>query len=153
MAYTTTLSPKTNHQPSSTLSVTPPLAPQTKKCRIDWYWKLIKMPTKKSEKPGGSSKIVADKTLVWYEDVIALAKQQASQVGQNKEAMSKDKAQMDKEKEKEHECKQREELNELFKPVQVAQKVCIIHLCSFKRKKLTFDTDPKSVLCQYFKNL
>ncbi|KAI7938172.1 hypothetical protein MJO28_015092 [Puccinia striiformis f. sp. tritici] len=45
---------------------------------------------------------------------------------------------MDKEKEKEHERKQREELNELFKPVQVAQKI-------------PFDTDPKLVLCQYFK--
>ncbi|POW06042.1 hypothetical protein PSTT_09253 [Puccinia striiformis] len=100
---------------------------------------------KKNEKPGGSSKIVADKTFGMKnkkgakgQAAVALAKQQASQVGKNKEAMSKDKARMDKEKEKEHERKRREELNELFKPVQVAQKI-------------PFGTDPKTVLCQYFK--
>jgi hypothetical protein len=41
--------------------------------------------------------------------------------------MAKDKARMDKEKEKEQERKRREELNEIFKPVQVAQKVGLIH--------------------------
>ncbi|KAI7949171.1 hypothetical protein MJO28_007992 [Puccinia striiformis f. sp. tritici] len=45
--------------------------------------------------------------------------------------MSKDKARMNKEKEKEHECKRREELNKLFKPVQLARKVRSFTQCKF----------------------
>ncbi|PLW04976.1 hypothetical protein PCANC_27198 [Puccinia coronata f. sp. avenae] len=104
------------------------------------------MPPKKTDKGGGSSsKTAVDKTFGMKnkkgakgQAAVALAKQQAAQVGRNKEAMAKDKARMDKEKEKEQERKRREELNEIFKPVQVAQKV-------------PFGTDPKTVLCQYFK--
>jgi len=104
------------------------------------------MPPKKNDKGGGSSsKIAVDKTFGMKnkkgakgQAAVALAKQQAAQVGKNKEAMAKEKARMDKEKEKEQERKRKEELNEIFKPVQVAQKV-------------PFGTDPKTVLCQYFK--
>lgn len=54
---------------------------------------------------------------------VSLAKQQASQIGKNKEVMAKEKARMDKEREKEQERKRKEELDALFKPVQVVQKV------------------------------
>ncbi|POW06611.1 hypothetical protein PSTT_08886 [Puccinia striiformis] len=60
---------------------------------------------------------------------VALAKEQASQ-----EAMSKDKARMNKEKEKEHECKRREELNKLFKPVQLARKCKFSHDLTLHQK-------------------
>ncbi|MBW0476751.1 hypothetical protein O181_016466 [Austropuccinia psidii MF-1] len=104
------------------------------------------MPPKKNDKGGGSSsKVAVDKTFGMKnkkggkgQAAIALAKQQAAQIGKNKEALAKEKAKMDKEKERDQERKRKEELNELFKPAQVAQKV-------------PFGTDPKSVLCQYFK--
>ncbi|CAH7685743.1 mRNA export protein 33 [Phakopsora pachyrhizi] len=105
------------------------------------------MPPKKNDKAGGgsSSKVAVDKTFGMKnkkggkgQAAVALAKQQAAQVGKNKEAMAKEKAKLDKEKEREQERKRKTELNDIFKPVQVAQKV-------------PFGTDPKTVLCQYFK--
>lgn len=105
------------------------------------------MPPKKADKTAGpSSKAAVDKTFGMKnkkgakgQAAVALARQQAAQVGKNKEALSKEKARIDKEKEREQERKRKEELNEIFKPVQVAQKV-------------PFGTDPKTVLCQYFKS-
>ncbi|KAG0141066.1 hypothetical protein CROQUDRAFT_136350 [Cronartium quercuum f. sp. fusiforme G11] len=104
------------------------------------------MPPKKDKGGGAPSKVAIDKTFGMKnkkggkgQAAIALAKQQASQVGKNKEVLAKEKAKIDKEKEKEQERKRKEELQDLFKPVQVAQKI-------------PFGTDPKTILCQYFKN-
>lgn len=54
---------------------------------------------------------------------VALAKQQQAQVGKNKEALAKEKERDAKEKEKLAEAKRKAEMNDLFKPVQVQQKV------------------------------
>lgn len=52
--------------------------------------------------------------------------------------LEKEKAKQDLEAKKAAEQKKKEELAELFKPIQAAQKI-------------PFGTDPKTVLCQYFK--
>lgn len=64
-----------------------------------------------------------DPSLSFGSLAIALAKQQQAQAGKNKEALAKEKERDAREKEKAAEAKRKAEMNELFKPVQVQQKV------------------------------
>jgi len=102
------------------------------------------MPPKKAE--GKPKKVAEDKTFGMKnkkggkgQKAVQLAAQQQAQIGRNKEAVAKEKAKEDKAKQKAAEQKHKAELEELFKPAQVAQKV-------------PFGVDPKTVLCTNFKN-
>ncbi|KAK2460851.1 hypothetical protein APHAL10511_007321 [Amanita phalloides] len=105
------------------------------------------MPPKKQEKQGSSQKVKDDKTFgLKNKNRSAKVKQHVAQIQAQQAVAGKSKAVLDKEREKalrekekaEEEKKQREEAA-LLKTVQVPQKV-------------PFGTDPKTVLCVYFKS-
>ncbi|KAH8923682.1 hypothetical protein BT69DRAFT_1333638 [Atractiella rhizophila] len=102
------------------------------------------MPPKKQQQ-AGPSKPKEDKTFGLknknksskVQQYVKTVQQQESQRGKNKETLAKEKEKADREKAKAAEAKRKDELNELFKPVQM--------------QKVPFGVDPKSVLCAYFK--
>jgi len=105
------------------------------------------MPPKKPQPQASGSKPKEDKTFglknknksAKVQKQVQTIQQQESARGKNKETAAKEKERFEREKAKEAEAKRKEELNVLFKPVQVAQKV-------------PFGVDPKSVVCAYFKS-
>ncbi|CAE6424193.1 hypothetical protein ACGC1H_002617 [Rhizoctonia solani] len=103
------------------------------------------MPPKQQQK-ASSSKVKDDKTFglknknksAKVQKDIARIQSEQSRVGKNKQELEKEKERALRAKEKADEEKRKKEEGELFKPVQVAQKI-------------PFGVDPKTVLCVYFK--
>ncbi|EJU04951.1 hypothetical protein DACRYDRAFT_20523 [Dacryopinax primogenitus] len=104
------------------------------------------MPPKQSPKQGSSSKVKDDKTFgmknknksAKVQKQVQIMQQQAAMAGKNKETLAKEKEKELRAKAKAEEEKKKKEEAELFKTVQVAQKI-------------PFGVDPKTVLCMYFK--
>ncbi|KAH8554706.1 hypothetical protein BGW37DRAFT_436364 [Umbelopsis sp. PMI_123] len=104
------------------------------------------MPPKKQQNNAKTKKIVEDKTFgmknknksAKVQKFVQQVQQQAASTGKNKQATEKQKVKEAQEAKKAAELKKKEELLELFKPVQATQKV-------------PFGTDPKTVLCEFFK--
>ncbi|KAF8753550.1 DRG Family Regulatory Protein, Tma46 [Rhizoctonia solani] len=103
------------------------------------------MPPKQQQKPS-SSKVKDDKTFglknknksAKVQKDIARIQNEQSRAGKNKQEAQKEREKALRAKEKADAEKRKKEEGELFKPVQVAQKV-------------PFGVDPKTVLCVYFK--
>lgn len=106
---------------------------------------LQKMPPKK-QNPPSSSKGAVDKTFgmknknksAKVQKYVAQVQNEQSRAGKSPAALAKEKEKELRAKEKADEEKRKKEEAELFKPVQVAQKI-------------PFGVDPKTVLCVYFK--
>ncbi|CAM0142489.1 Translation machinery-associated protein 46 [Umbelopsis sp. WA50703] len=104
------------------------------------------MPPKKQQNNAKTKKIVEDKTFgmknknksAKVQKYVQQVQQQAASTGKNKLTTEKQKLKEAQDAKKAAELKKKEELLELFKPVQAAQKV-------------PFGTDPKTVLCEFFK--
>ncbi|KAF8635705.1 hypothetical protein AX15_000329 [Amanita polypyramis BW_CC] len=104
------------------------------------------MPPKKQEKQGSSQKVKVDKTFglknknrsAKVRDQVAQLQAQQAVAGKSKAALDKEREKALREKEKAEEEKRRKEEAALLRSIQPPQKV-------------PFGTDPKTVLCTYFK--